>query len=422
LAQHLDVFVRLRQWHTLLVVPPEKPGDSWLSLLDAVRKTQQGEPMPATGRGFAAAVDAYTRNDAAAFNKEAAEYNALLRGGVVGNATEKAGFEVFFNRFAPFYVCMVLYVLVFLLACFSWLGWTRPLWRAAMFVLVLTLAVHSFGLIARMVISGRPPVTNLYSSAVFVAWGAVLLAVFLEFVFRNGLAMVTAAVAGFISLLIAHHLSGDGDTMEMLQAVLDTNIWLATHVVIITLGYAAAVLAAFLGIVYVIAGVFTRALSAEFGKTLMRMIYGTVCFALLLSFVGTILGGIWADQSWGRFWGWDPKENGAVLVVLWNAVILHARWGGLVRERGIACLAIFGNVIIGWSWFGTNMLGVGLHSYGFMESAVFWLVAFCLSQLLLIGIGLLPMRIWRSAAVQAQSRARGGEKQVALGANPAPAV
>ena len=78
----------------------------------------------------------------------------------------------------------------------------------------------------------------------------------------------------------------------------------------------------------------------EIGKVLAKMVYGIVCFATLFSFVGTVLGGIWADQSWGRFWGWDPKENGALLIVLWNATILHARWGGLVRERGLMNLAI----------------------------------------------------------------------------------
>jgi ABC-type transport system involved in cytochrome c biogenesis permease subunit len=422
LAQHLNLFAQLRQWHTLHVVPPVKAGDEWLTLVSAVQRIRQsGGAMPETARGFAAALDAYEREDSAAFNREVASYRGMLTS-AIGKETGKAGFEVFFNRFAPFYVCMVLYVIVFVLACLSWLGWTGPLWRAAFAVLLITLAVHSFGLIARMYISGRPPVTNLYSSAVFVAWGTVVLAMFLEVVFRNGLGMVTASVSGFLSLLIAHHLSGDGDTMEMLQAVLDTNIWLATHVVIINLGYAAAVLAAMLGILYVIAGVFTTVLTPEFGKALARMIYGSVCFAILLSFVGTILGGIWADQSWGRFWGWDPKENGAAMVVLWNAVILHARWGGLVRERGLACLAIFGNCIIAWSWFGTNMLGVGLHSYGFMESAVFWLITFIGSQLLLIGIGLIPTRLWRSAAVQAQSRSRGGEKQIALNASTASAV
>ena len=164
--------------------------------------------------------------------------------------------------------------------------------------------------------------------------------------------------------------------MKILQAVLDTNFWLATHVVIITLGYAATFLAgAARRSSTSSAASSRRARQDRLAKSSARMIYGIVCFAMLFSFVGTVLGGIWADQSWGRFWGWDPKENGAVLIVLWNALILHARWGGLVRERGIACLAIFGNIVTAWRWFGTNMLGVGLHSYGFMDKALIWLLA-----------------------------------------------
>jgi cytochrome c biogenesis factor len=116
------------------------------------------------------------------------------------------------------------------------------------------------------------------------------------------------------------------------------------------------------------------------------MIYGVVCFATLFSLVATILGGIWADQSWGRFWGWDPKENGALLIVLWNAIILHARWGGLARERGLALMTVFGNVVTSFSWFGVNMLGVGLHSYGFMDRAFGPLIGFIVSQLAIIGV------------------------------------
>lgn len=111
-----------------------------------------------------------------------------------------------------------------------------------------------------------------------------------------------------------------------MQAVLDTNFWLATHVTCVTLGYTATFVAGFLGIVYVIMGIVTTTLTPERDKSLTQMIYGVVCFAMLFSFVGTVLGGIWADQSWGRFWGWDPKENGALLIVIWNAIILHARW------------------------------------------------------------------------------------------------
>jgi len=108
-----------------------------------------------------------------------------------------------------------------------------------------------------------------------------------------------------------------------------------------------------------------------------------------------VLGGIWADQSWGRFWGWDPKENGAVMIVLWNAIVLHARWAGLIRTGGIAMLAVFGNIITGWSWFGTNLMGVGLHSYGFMDSGVFWLGLFAASQVIIMAMsplrGLIPL-------------------------------
>jgi cytochrome c biogenesis factor len=132
------------------------------------------------------------------------------------------------------------------------------------------------------------------------------------------------------------------------------------------------------------------------GEGIARMVYGIVCFATLFSLVGTVLGGIWADQSWGRFWGWDPKENGALIIVIWNAIILHARWGGLVKQRGLMGLAIFGNIVTSWSWFGTNMLGVGLHSYGFMDEAFNWLMVFVGSQLALIALAQLPLAKWKS--------------------------
>lgn len=177
--------------------------------------------------------------------------------------------------------------------------------------------------------------------------------------------------------------------MQAMRAVLDSNFWLGTHVVTITLGYAATFLAGFLAIVYVIRRAL-NILDRTNANALGRMVYGILCFAILLSFVGTVLGGIWGDQSWGRFWGWDPKENGALMIVIWNAIILHARWGGIVKVRGIMLLAIFGNLVTAFSWFGVNMLGVGLHSYGFMDSAFTWLMLFAASQIGLILIGALP--------------------------------
>src|SRR5581483_5097965 len=130
-----------------------------------------------------------------------------------------------------------------------------------------------------------------------------------------------ASVSGALSLVVAHFLALDtptGDTLQMLQAVLDTNFWLATHVTIVNLGYAATFAAGLFGVVYLALGMGTRLLAGPLGKQLSQIIYGIVCFGTLLSFLGTVAGGLWADQSWGRFWGWDPKENGALLIVIWN--------------------------------------------------------------------------------------------------------
>ena len=125
--------------------------------------------------------------------------------------------------------------------------------------------------------------------------------------------------------------------MEMMRAVLDSNFWLATHVVTITIGYSGTFLAGAIAIGWAVREHLAPRLDPATSKALSSMVYGVVCFALFFSFLGTVLGGIWADQSWGRFWGWDPKENGALLIVLWNAIILHARWGGFVaraRDHG----------------------------------------------------------------------------------------
>ena len=122
------------------------------------------------------------------------------------------------------------------------------------------------------------------------------------------------------------------------------------------------------------------------------MTYGVLCFSIFFTFIGTVLGGLWADDSWGRFWGWDPKENGALIIVLWNALILHAKWGKMIGPRGLALLAIAGNISVTWSWFGTNELGIGLHAYGFTEGTVRNLWTFWATQIALIVAGLLFAR------------------------------
>ena len=231
-----------------------------------------------------------------------------------------------------------------------------------------------------------------------------MLGILIEKFFKNGIGAAMASLVGFCTLIIAHHLAMTGDTLEMMRAVLDSNFWLATHVVIITFGYSAIFLAGALAILFVLLGVFSSRFNKDTARSLSAMVYGIICFGTLFSLVGTILGGIWADQSWGRFWGWDPKENGALMIVIMGAIYLHARWGGICKERGLMALAIWGNIITAWSWFGTNMLPVGLHSYGRMDSAYAWLIGFVLLQLVLTVTALLPWRFWRSEFGQANYR------------------
>ena len=308
--------------------------------------------------------------------------------------------EVLFNEAQFFFKSIVLYLLVFLLLCVSWLRWPTPLIKAGLFLLIFSFGIHSLGLIFRIVLQGRPPVTNLYSSAIFIGWITVGLGIILEKFYKNRIGIFISSILGFTTLIIAHHLSLSGDTLEMMQAVLDSNFWLSTHVVTVTIGYSSTFVAGFIGLFYVFRGLLSSSLTQAQQKDLYRMAYGIVCFSLLFSFIGTVLGGIWADQSWGRFWGWDPKENGALLIVIWNAIILHARLSGLIRARGFMLCAIFGNNLTSFSWFGVNMLGVGLHSYGFMDKALFWLLLFIFSQLTAIGLGLIPKKYWRSELIK----------------------
>jgi ABC-type transport system involved in cytochrome c biogenesis permease subunit len=396
-------------------VPPTEASIDWAPLIVAefqqiVDENANRSPNPITV-ALRKLIDAYARDDAATFNQQLVELrrsfagyeelvdanNAQLRAAGAKSSEllnqSKVSFEVFFNNFSPFYYCAFLYVVAFVLGALSWLGWTAPLRTASNWLLWLTLIVHTLALFTRIFISGRPPVTNLYSSAVFIGWGAVLLAVIIEYIYRLGVANIAAAAIGFATLVVAHFLSLDGDTMIVMQAVLDTQFWLATHVVCIALGYSTTYVAGAFGILYLLLGYVFPVLTDEQRRQVSRMIYGTLCFAILFSFWGTVLGGLWADDSWGRFWGWDPKENGALIIVLYNALVLHARWGAIVKERGLALLTIGGNIVVTWSWFGVNELGVGLHAYGASESSTaMWLLIFAASQLAIIGLGLVPRR------------------------------
>lgn len=298
--------------------------------------------------------------------------------------------ELLYNRLQPFYRAKLFYGLAFLVCLVGMMGRggardsvTGAPWlvgsdrspitvhrspsflrRAAVVGVLLALVPHTAGIVWRMMIMGRPPMTNLYATFLFVAWIAVLLGLAIEWFQRNSLGTLLASAGGLALLMVSARFADQGDTMGVVVAVLDSNFWLSTHVVTITMGYAGCMAAGLAGHVYLLQAI--RRPEDDPGlRATAGAVYGLTAFGLIFSFLGTMLGGVWADQSWGRFWGWDPKENGALLIVLWCSILFHARVARMIGPRGFAVGAVLGVIVVLMAWIGINLLGVGLHSYGF---------------------------------------------------------
>ena len=407
--------------HPPAVIPPQQvapvdqvsagPANEWQSLYSAVTRAmvarmfegREGQPAYQPNPAIFPFLEllAVVDGQPSQFNGKLNEYKSAIRSfPVVKETAGKADFEAWYNGFNPTSISRWLYLLAIVLSFISFLAWRSGLNQFVSWLLLGTLILHTFAIGARIWLTGRPPVVNLYSSAIFIGWGCVVAGLALEVLFRMGIGNLAAALSGALTLMVAYGLD-TGDTMHVLQAVLDTQFWLSTHVVTVTLGYGATLLAGLLGTCALVHRMWVGRLkpAQQDAKTaagvqdrLYRMTYGVVCFALFFSFIGTVLGGLWADDSWGRFWGWDPKENGALMIVLWNAAVLHARWDRWIGQRGFALFAIGGNIITAWSWFGTNQLGIGLHSYGFTSGVLMLLGGYVLSQLLLIALGFIFTR------------------------------
>jgi ABC-type transport system involved in cytochrome c biogenesis permease subunit len=277
-----------------------------------------------------------------------------------------------------FFKALILYMFGFIGCIVTWITVNRWPPRVAFGFLVLGTILVAVGITIRCVIKGRPPVSTLYETILFITGTGVALTLIVEAITRMKIALSVGAFLGALGMFLAAGYEARGeDTMGTLIAVLDTNFWLATHVTCITLGYKGGLVAGLLGHVYLLGKmVGIQRDDKSFYRFIGKLTYGVLCFGLIFSVVGTILGGIWANDSWGRFWGWDPKENGALMICLWQILILHARMGGYVRDWGVAALSVIGAGVVVFSWWGVNLLGVGLHSYGFTDGVVVVLYAY----------------------------------------------
>lgn len=264
----------------------------------------------------------------------------------------------------PYGLSVLLYALAF---CLVLLPFAVPMW-VALGPLAAGIAAHGAGLGFRMVILGRPPVTDLYESVLFVGFITVTAMAVMAWRLRATWMLAAGAVIGVLLHVMGFFLADDAGNLRVLAAVLDTKFWLAVHVLVITGGYGACLVTAALAHVTLGLGIMGRSTTALYQHT----VYAAV-FSLFLVVLGTILGGVWADQSWGRFWGWDPKENGALLIILWLTWLLHGRVTGQISKTGMSIGLAALVSVVGISWVGVNTLGVGLHSYGFMGGLAFGL-------------------------------------------------
>ncbi|MBP9853296.1 MAG: cytochrome c biogenesis protein CcsA [Candidatus Omnitrophica bacterium] len=296
-----------------------------------------------------------------------------------------ANLELLYNQSNLFLLAKIIYLLTFIIFIFGLIFSNRWVYRTAWIFLWIGFLCHLIGLMMRITILQRPPVSNLFETFIFVGLISVIVGLIIERMTKNWLGIAVAAISGYIFLSISEKFAAEGDTMQMLVAVLNSNFWLSTHVTSITIGYAGTCVAGIVGHVYMLQAIF-KSKDKELLRSTYNVLIGTLGFGLTFAFLGTNLGGIWADQSWGRFWGWDPKENGALMIILWTAMLFHAKIAKIIGPLGLAVGSILGIIVVMWAWFGVNLLSIGLHSYGFTSGLATNLLIYLLAQLLFLTV------------------------------------
>lgn len=302
-----------------------------------------------------------------------------------GDAKHMQG-EVEFKVLHPFGLTWVLYLLAALILALAWQSEKPLIYQLGWVFALAAFVMHSYGFGLRMYLTGRPPVSNMYESVVWVSWGAIVFAMVFEFIYRRYFILLAGAVVGVLCLIVADLAPTILDSsIQPLEPVLRSNMWLTVHVLTITLGYSAFFLAWGLGIIGLTFILFGQKSTAEKPRMVAQSVYRTLQVGVVLLAAGTILGGVWADYSWGRFWGWDPKETWAFIALLGYLALLHGRLVGMFQNFGMMVGAIVSFDLVLMAWYGVNfVLGAGLHSYGFGAGGVQYMAAFVILNLIYV--------------------------------------
>jgi ABC-type transport system involved in cytochrome c biogenesis permease subunit len=383
LASHMDEWAAISGPFPFAVIPrPAQNPETWVSPSETLSQTGINPDAIV----LAKAANAFRERDFKNYSLIMDDFYESRQVPVLTSRNiRNLKLEILYNRFDPFFITEILTGISLLCLLLSLLFWKKLFYRFSLGMLAMAIVPHTFGIILRMLISGRPPVTNLYETFVFVAWIGALSGLSIELIQRKSLGLFCGGSAGLIFLVLAGKFSLDGDTMGMLAAVLSSNWWLAVHVITISVGYAGCIISGIIGHVYLLQKLLKPKEEPLLAAT-FRSLTATLAFGLVFTFIGTVMGGIWADQSWGRFWGWDPKENGALVIILWCAILLHARAARLVGQIGMSAGSVGLIITVILAWLGVNLLGVGKHSYGFTSGVTQGLFMFMLAEIIFLGI------------------------------------
>lgn len=302
---------------------------------------------------------------------------------------EKIHAEIFYNKLKPFKIAWIFYLL-FLLAILG-LSVFNSAKKIHWFILfpMIGWGFHSLGMGLRSYIMSRPPVSNMYETVIWVPWVA-LIAGFVFYLKKQRWPFIGSVLLSFFCLLItslADHILDS--SLQPLEAVLRSSFWLTTHVLTITMSYSFFFLAFVLGDIAVISYLTNKNKPFALTHKMFSPIYRSIQWGVVLLAAGTILGGIWADYSWGRFWGWDPKESWALVTLLAYLALLHGRLVNWIGPFGMAIGSVMMFFSVVMAWYGVNfVLGAGLHSYGFGSGGVEYVAGFLTLHLLMCGLAL----------------------------------
>ena len=413
-SDRLTLLARVMDGSALLIVPaPASETDPWVDPSASSKYYSDAQFAPAQVQ-LRTMANAYVNGDAFNFSRAVSQLRENLRSlsPSIYPQEQKLRLEYFYNHFNGFYRaiwCYGIAFLVLLVAHFRRGFGARAHVRAfesgdmsphskvnalqliGVAVALLGLAFHAAGIVMRCMIGGRPPVTNMYESIIWVSFAVTFFGMIFFARYRAPVYLLAALPVTLIALLLVHQMPiAMPSSIDPLVPVLRDNFWLTIHVLTITLSYAAFALA--MGFGHILLWRYVRNPAAARADAPMHFwLYRVLQLGVLLLAAGTILGGVWANYSWGRFWGWDPKETWALIALLCYIVALHGRLAGWWTRFGLAVASVVCFLAVLMAWYGVNfVLGKGLHSYGFGIGGETYVATFIVLDLLFVGFA-----VWR---------------------------